>query len=219
MDIIYEDKNKLIVYKPAGQLVQSAKGFELDLTSAVLNYRRKNGEPPYAAVINRLDRPVSGLVLYAKDKKEAARLSAAMQKGGFCKQYYAVVCGKLPHKNGTLVDYLQKDAKTNTSVVAAQTAPGSKRCELKYEVIKAIAQTDASLVKIQLITGRHHQIRVQFANQGCPLLGDTKYGGTAKQKQAVPQIALRGNEIALCACALTVDDQTYTCTPSWYSVE
>ena len=83
LDIIYEDKNMIVVNKPAGQLVQSGRSFELDLTSEVLNYRREKGEEAYAAVINRLDRPVSGLVLFAKNKKEASRLSSLMQKEGF----------------------------------------------------------------------------------------------------------------------------------------
>lgn len=106
LDIIYEDKNMIVVNKPAGQLVQSGRSFELDLTSEVLNYRREKCEEAYAAVINRLDRPVSGLVLFAKNKKEASRLSSLMQEEGFCKQYYAVCCGKLPDKNGEFVDYL-----------------------------------------------------------------------------------------------------------------
>ena len=91
LDIIYEDKNMIVVNKPAGQLVQSGRSFELDLTSEVLNYRREKGEEAYAAVINRLDRPVSGLVLFAKNKKEASRLSSLMQEEGFCKQYLSLI--------------------------------------------------------------------------------------------------------------------------------
>ena len=83
MDIVYEDKDKIILNKPAGQLSQSGKSFEMDLVSEVLTYRKSKGEEAYAAIINRLDRPVSGLVLMAKNKKEAARLSLLMQKGGF----------------------------------------------------------------------------------------------------------------------------------------
>ena len=115
MDIIYEDNKMLLINKEAGKLTQSAKSFEIDLTSEVLNYRRKKGEQAYAAVINRLDRPVSGLVLFAKDKTTAARLTTQMQQQGFCKQYYAVICGQLEQKSGTFVDYLLKNAKENMS--------------------------------------------------------------------------------------------------------
>ena len=130
LDIIYEDRNMIVVNKPAGQLVQSGRSFELDLTSEVLNYRREKGEEAYAAVINRLDRPVSGLVLFAKNKKEASRLSSLMQEEGLCKQYYAVCCGKLPDKNGEFVDYLLKDGKNNVSKVVKEGTAGAKYAKL-----------------------------------------------------------------------------------------
>lgn len=180
MNIIYEDSKIIIVEKEAGRLTQSGKSFDLDLTSEVLAYRRKKGEDVYAALINRLDRPVSGLVLFAKNKPEAARLSKQMQQGGFCKQYYAIVCGKLPEKNGTFVDYLVKDAVSNTSRTAGRGEAGAKRAELKYEVVEEYGGI-LSLVRVELITGRHHQIRVQFASRGLPVLGDGKYGGAAAE--------------------------------------
>ena len=95
LNVIYEDKDKIIVNKPAGQLSQSARGFDMDLVSEVLTYRKNKGEEAYAAIINRLDRPVSGLVLIAKNKKEAARLSALMQRESLCKQYLVLVCGNI----------------------------------------------------------------------------------------------------------------------------
>ena len=124
-----KNKNMIVVNKPAGQLVRAARSFELDLTSEVLNYRREKGEEAYAAVINRLDRPVSGLVLFAKNKKEASRLSSLMQEEGFCKQYYAVCCGKLPDKNGEFVDYLLKDGKNNVSKVVKEGTAGDEICK------------------------------------------------------------------------------------------
>ncbi len=206
LDIIYEDKNMIVVNKPAGQLVQSGRSFELDLTSEVLNYRCEKGEEAYAAVINRLDRPVSGLVLFAKNKKEASRLSSLMQKEGFCKQYYAVCCGKLPDKNGEFVDYLLKDGKNNVSKVVREGTAGAKYAKLLYETLKEIEKDDKvyTLVKVTLITGRHHQIRVQFAHRNHPLLGDTKYGEERFN-----------NEIALCAAFLSVDGHEYSIEPSW----
>ena len=110
MKIIYEDTEKLIVEKPAGVLTQSARSFDTDLVSEVLTYRRSKKETAYAAVINRLDRPVGGLVLFAKTKQAAARLSKEMQQNTLNKQYYALICGKPEQSKGTFVDYLQKDA-------------------------------------------------------------------------------------------------------------
>lgn len=212
MNIIYEDSKIIVVEKEAGKLTQSGKSFDLDLTSEVLAYRRKKGEDVYAALINRLDRPVSGIVLFAKNKSEAARLSKQMQQGGFCKQYYGVVCGKLYESCGTFVDYLVKDAASNTSRTADKNEAGAKRAELRYEVIEEynIQNNVFSLVRIELITGRHHQIRVQFASRGLPILGDGKYGGAA-----VGGIHLKPGEIALCAYSLTVDKKTYTIEPCW----
>lgn len=111
LNVIYEDKDKIIVNKPAGQLSQSARGFDMDLVSEVLTYRKNKGEEAYAAIINRLDRPVSGLVLIAKNKKEAARLSALMQRESLCKQYLVLVCGRPHSDTGTFTDYLLKMAK------------------------------------------------------------------------------------------------------------
>ena len=162
LDIIYEDKDKIILNKPAGQLSQSGKSFEMDLVSEVLTYRKSKGEEAYAAIINRLDRPVSGLVLMAKNKKEAARLSLLMQKETLCKHYQVLVCGKPDSDEGELVDNLIKDAKNNESSVVSKGTAGSK---------------DISRLDIHLITGRHHQIRVQLASRNMPVAGDGKYGG------------------------------------------
>lgn len=218
LNIVMEDDKKIIVYKKAGQLSQSGKSFDLDLVSEVMAYRRKKGEPPYAAIINRLDRPVAGLVLMAKDKKEAARLSALMQKSTFNKQYYAIVCGKPDANEGVLVDYILKDGKENVSKVVNADVAGAKRAELKYQVIGELReQTDKGcglfLVDIHLITGRHHQIRVQFASRELPLLGDVKYGGKPYDETVRKYIGR--NQIALCASSLTVDGKTYTVRPDW----
>lgn len=216
MNVIYENDKIIIINKKAGQLTQSNKSFDLDLTSEVLSYRRKKGEAAYAAVINRLDRPVSGLVIFAKDKAEAARLTKNMQSEGFCKQYYALICGKIDTKADTLVDYLLKDAKNNTSSVVDKSVNGAKRAELEYEVVKEYETEagDFSLVRIKLITGRHHQIRVQFSNKGYPIAGDVKYGGL---NAANADGILRKNEIALCAYSVTIDKKTYSVKPDWFA--
>ena len=138
MKIIYEDAEKLIVEKPAGMLTQSARSFDTDLVSEVLTYRRSKKETAYAAVINRLDRPVGGLVLFAKTKQAAARLSKQMQQDTLNKQYYALICGKPEQSKGMFVDYLQKDAKANVSKVVSKESKEAKRAELEYEVLKTM---------------------------------------------------------------------------------
>lgn len=221
LNIVYEDTKKLIVYKPAGVLTQSARSFDVDLVSQVLTYRRSRGEEAYAAVINRLDRPVSGLVLFAKDKKEAARLSAQLQKDSLNKQYYALLCGKPDGEKGSLVDYLLKDGKNNISSVVSKETNGAKRAELEYEVLKVFPAAEClTLVRIHLITGRHHQIRVQFSSRNLPLLGDTKYGGE-KERVLREHLKRTGNkllaekETALCAYSITVDGKAYEVKHTW----
>lgn len=210
--IIFEDDKMLICDKPAGVLAQSGKSFDVDMVSALMMYRRKKGESAYIGVINRLDRPVSGLMVFAKTQQEASHLNKMLQQNTFNKQYYAVVCGKPAAKKATLVDYLLKDAKANISSVVAEGTKDAKKSELEYEVIAEAVQEETqmpiSLIKIHLITGRHHQIRVQFASRSMPLLGDTKYatkslGGSAGNTRS----------IALCAYALDIASKHFEVIP------
>ena len=187
--IIYEDADLLVVEKPAGLESQSSRKFEPDMVSEIKNYLRistkkstkssTGGGEPYVGVIHRLDKPVAGVMVYAKNQKAAASLSRQVQDGRMEKQYRAVVCGKLVDIVGNYVDYLLKDGKNNYSSVVDKTAAGSKRAELSYRVLgekeeaaKGETQEILSLVEIRLLTGRHHQIRVQFAAHGTPLWGD-----------------------------------------------
>lgn len=240
LNIIHETKDIIIVNKPAGQLSQGAKGFDLDLVSEVMTYNASQGKPAYAAIINRLDRPVSGLVLIAKNKSSAARFSTLMQKdGGFNKQYEALICGKLSEPQGVFVDYLKKDGRSNTSaVVPADTAANDKEAKLsklEYEVISYNEELNISHVRIHLITGRHHQIRVQFASRMHPLVGDYKYAADSStghnadsttgcdatydisydMDSAVRAVHLKRNQIALCAVSLTVEGKTFSVAPDF----
>ncbi len=217
LDIVYEDKDKIILNKPAGQLSQSGKSFELDLVSEVLTYRKRKGEEAYAAIINRLDRPVSGLVLMAKNKREAARLSSLMQKESLCKHYQVLVCGKPEQDEGELVDNLIKDAKNNESFVVPKETEGAKEARLRYKLLSYDEQADISRLDIHLITGRHHQIRVQLASRNMPVAGDGKYGGeraVLAVRQAKGAHIKRGC-IALCAVSLKIDGKLYEVKPGF----
>ena len=176
MKILYEDKNQIVVYKPAGIATQTARLGEKDLVSEVKNYICKTDKKtnPYVGVINRLDQPVEGIVLFAKNAKTASDLSLQMQNGTMRKFYFAAVFGGMEVPKGVLTDYLQKDGRTNTSKVVLDKTKDAKKAILQYEV-KA-GKDGISLVEIELMTGRHHQIRVQFSHKGHPLIGDTKYG-------------------------------------------
>lgn len=222
LDIVYEDEKIIVINKAAGRYTQSARPQDKDLVSEVLLYRRRKGELPYAALINRLDQPVSGLVLFAKTKETAAGLNRQMKEGQFCKQYYALVCGKPQQSKGVFVDYLIKDSRRNLSGTADKTVPGSQRAELAYEVLKTkqVNGQQYSLVKIHLITGRHHQIRVQFSSRGLPLVGDVRYGGEPAGKNCCLEdtAVLKKGEIALCAFELTLNGRTFSVCPDWLSV-
>lgn len=173
MIIVGETNNYIVIHKPAGIATQTARLGEKDIVSEVKNYLAGKRERPYVAVINRLDQPVEGLVLMAKNEKSAAALSNQLTEGRIEKYYIAQVYGS-PMKDQTLTDYLIKDSKTNMSKVVGKDVNGSKKAVLEYTIKDTDDET--SIVRIHLITGRHHQIRVQMSNMGCPLIGDRKYG-------------------------------------------
>lgn len=176
--VLYEDKDVLVAVKPAGVESQSARKFAPDMVSEikkhlVINKLCTPGQEPYVGVIHRLDKPVSGVMVYAKTKKAAGALSAQVQNHEMQKIYAAVVCGKPVNNVDNYVDYLKKTVDGNYSQVVDKGITDAKRAELSYE---AVETTDGyTLVKIHLKTGRHHQIRVQFSHHGLPLFGDAKY--------------------------------------------
>ena len=171
--ILYEDTEILVCKKPAGLAVQSAKMGQQDMVSLLKNYRAMKKEEPYIGLVHRLDQPVEGVMVFAKSKQAAANLSKQISEKQTDKYYYAVVCGKPKEKQANLVDYLCKDGKKNTSGVVTKETVGAKRAELFYEVVEE--KEDKALLRIELKTGRHHQIRVQLSHMGCPIYGDSKY--------------------------------------------
>ena len=193
-EILYEDNSILVIRKPAGLAVQSARIGQADVVSELKSYLAKQagvgqGEP-YLAVIHRLDQPVRGVMVFAKTKEAAADLSRQVQTKMADKFYYAVTDGVPEQKKGTLEDYLLRDGKTNTSKVVSKSTEGAKSARLDYEVT-AQNKTNA-ILRIRLDTGRHHQIRVQLANAGIPIVGDTKYNFKETMTRS-------GNGLLLCS--------------------
>ena len=197
INIIFEDEEILVVKKDAGIPVQAGKLRMMDLQGLIKNelYRRnpKDGEP-YLGIIHRLDQPVEGILVFAKTPKAAAELSRQVTDGRMKKQYLALLCGKQAEESDTLVDYLLKDNRTNSSKVVDKGVKNAKRAELNYRVLKS--EGEHTLAEITLITGRHHQIRVQMANAGWPLFGDTKYNPQFQQVTEPVQTALCAYKLA-----------------------
>ena len=195
IEVLYEDNHILVANKPAGTPSQADKSGDMDMLSIVKEYvRSKYGKPgeAFIGLVHRLDRPAAGLMVFARTSKAARRLSEDVRLGRFKKTYLAVVYGDAP--GGSMEDYLRKDPKTNISTVAEEGVPGAKHAALSYETLQT--KNGRSLVKINLLTGRAHQIRVQFASRGLPLVGDIKYGS------AVP------DRLALYACSIGLTHPT-----------
>lgn len=200
--ILYEDKDIIVCRKPAGIAVQNARLGTMDMESCLKNYLALAGDGrqiPYLAVVHRLDQPVEGVLVFAKNPRAAKALSAQIAAGKMEKIYLAVTFGQ-PKPSQILEDYLKKDGKTNTSSVVSPGTPGAKKARLSYEALgeekDRISGKQKWLLRIHLDTGRHHQIRVQLAHAGMPLAGDRKYGADGG-------ITIGTGNLALCAASLT----------------
>ena len=182
INVLYEDNHIIVVMKPANVPVCEDSSGDLDLLSMVKHYleEKYNKNNAFVGLVHRLDRPVGGVMVFAKTSKAASRSSDQIRKGEMKKKYYAVVMGKTLER-GIFVDKLEKDSKKNISFVS----DNGKESILEYERIKT--NGEMSLVSIDLKTGRSHQIRVQFSHHGFPLYGDQKYNKKAKM---YTQIAL-----------------------------
>ena len=200
LNIKYEDEHLLVAVKPGGVPVQGDKTNTPDLVSLVKDYlydRSTDRGEPYVAVINRLDRPVGGLVLMAKTPEAAAKLTDLLQDGKIEKYYQAVITGQIPEETGAFTDYLLKNPKTNMSKIVDKGTRGAKKAELEYELIDEM-ETDngvLGLLLIKLITGRHHQIRCQLAARGCGIYGDVKYNPRFKNVKGGKTIGLYSTRI------------------------
>lgn len=176
INVIYEDNHLILVEKPPNILSQSDITGDIDMVSLVKDYLKEKYQKPgnvYLGLLHRLDRPVGGLMLFAKTSKAASRMTEQIKKHSVKKTYLAVVRGKVFPKSCVFKDYLKKMSNGNTIVCDENEG---KYAELSYTVLDYQKQKDVSLVRIELKTGRHHQIRVQFSSRGYPLCGDQRYG-------------------------------------------
>ena len=180
--IVYEDNVLLIIHKPAGIATQTSRVGQADVESELKNYRKRKGEDTYIGVIHRLDQPVEGLLVFAKNQSAAEKLSRQIQDNTLKKSYLALIQGELlENTGGKLTDFLQKDNRTNLSSVVKEGTKGAKKAVLDWKCVRTFQGKGCSMVEIELSTGRHHQIRAQFANAEMPLLGDMKYGTDASK--------------------------------------
>lgn len=177
MQVVYEDNHVIIVTKRSGEIVQGDKTGDTPLSELVKQYIKEKYQKPgavFIGVVHRLDRPVAGLVVFARTSKALERLNRMFAEGQVRKTYWAITKNRPPHEEDTLTHWLRRNEKQNKSYASETEKPGSKRAVLKYKVIGA--STNYTLLEVQLMTGRHHQIRCQLAAIGCPIKGDLKYG-------------------------------------------
>lgn len=186
---LFENDSYIVCVKPAGIPVQTRSVTQQDCESILRNALGLS----YVGIVHRLDQPVEGILVFAKTPEECARLNRIPME----KQYLARISGSLCPPSGILRNTLLKDGRTNTSKVVPDGTAGGKIAELAYEMV------EEDLVRIRLKTGRHHQIRVQLSNAGCPIVGDVKYGGIPAER------------LHLCACRLEFDGRTFETIPTW----
>lgn len=193
MQIVFEDDSIIVVYKEAGEPTQTAKGSVPDLVSKLKVHlaksSRQKGEP-YVGVVHRLDQPVAGLLVFAKDKNSAAALSKQVQTDLMNKIYTAKVQGIWKEApEGSLVNYICKDLKESKAKIISESDAKSnnsaKRAELLYEVTKISEEDNMTELRIQLKTGRFHQIRAQLSEKGYPIVGDVKYGAEKSPQKGI----------------------------------
>ena len=196
MQIVFEDNHIIIVNKESGEIVQGDKTGDTPLSELVKNYIKEKYHKPgnvFLGVVHRLDRPVAGLVVFAKTSKALTRLNDMFRKGEVHKTYWALTQNKPANMEGTLTHWLVRNEKQNKSYAYDREVPHSKKSVLEY---KEIGRTDRyTLLEVKLLTGRHHQIRCQLAHMGCPIKGDLKYG--AKRSNPDGSISLHARALTL----------------------
>ena len=194
MQVVYEDNHIIIVNKESGEIVQGDKTGDIPLSETVKAYIKEKYAKPgavFLGVVHRLDRPVSGLVVFARTSKALSRLNDMFRNGEVHKTYWAIVQQRPEHEEGTLENWLVRNEKQNKSYAYQREVPNSKKAILKYRMI---GQSERYyLLEVNLLTGRHHQIRCQLAAMGCPIKGDLKYG--AKRSNPDGSISLLAHRV------------------------
>ncbi|WP_417367875.1 RluA family pseudouridine synthase [Flavobacterium beibuense] len=177
LDVLYEDNHIIVVNKRVGDIVQGDKTGDKPLSDVVKEYLKEKYNKPgnvYLGVVHRLDRPTTGIVLFARTSKALPRLNDLFKNRETQKTYWAVVKNKPEKETDTLVHYLKRNEKSNTSRAHVKEVPNSKKASLDYTIIKAL--NNYYVLEVNLHTGRHHQIRSQLSAIGSPIKGDLKYG-------------------------------------------
>lgn len=182
LSVLYEDEEILVCYKPAGLATQTKRIGQQDMESIIRNYRARKKEQPYVGLVHRLDQPVEGVMVFGKNPKATAFLNKQVQSRSIGKNYYAATIkpeNLSVSASGTLTDYMTFNPRNNVGEIVNEPVEDSDKKNIKKAVLdyRIISQTDTKLLfDINLHTGRHHQIRLQLSNIGCPIIGDTKYG-------------------------------------------
>jgi len=208
LEVLYEDNHIIVVVKPCNILSQADSTNDIDMLTIVKEYIKKKYNKPgnvYLGLVHRLDRPVGGVMVFARTSKAASRLTEMIKTHNISKNYLAVINGTMKVKEGKLTDYLLKENNGNSIVT---TKEKGKLSELKYKVLDENKKDNLSLVEIELLTGRHHQIRVQFSSRKYPLYGDQRYG-----KQDKKQIALWAYKLTI-SHPITKEILTFTHLPN-----
>ncbi|OIQ29060.1 MAG: RNA pseudouridine synthase [Bacteroidetes bacterium MedPE-SWsnd-G2] len=195
LNVLLEDNHLIVVNKRAGDLVQGDKTGDAPISDIIKLYLKKKYSKPgnvFLGVVHRLDRPTTGVVLFARTSKALPRLNALFAEKKAQKTYWAIVKNQPPKASDRLVNWLKKDPKTNKSKAYPKEIPGSKKAVLNYKVVKQL--TNYVLLEINLETGRHHQIRCQLSKIGCPIKGDLKYGFDRSNKDGSISLHARSLE-------------------------
>ena len=186
LKVIFEDNHIIVVEKPVNIPSQADKTGDEDMLTIIKKYLIKKYNKPgdaYLGLVHRLDRPTGGVMVFAKTSKAASRLSEQVREKKFEKEYLVIVDGKLEKETGIFEDYMIKNEQKNVSKIVDSKTKNAKIAKLEYKVIKYNEETNLSVVKVKLYTGRHHQIRVQFASRNHSVYGDQKYGTRGRGKQ------------------------------------
>ena len=221
LNVLFEDNQIIVVEKPVNIPSQGDKTGDVDMLTLVKDYIREKYNKPgevYLGLVHRLDRPVGGVMVFARNSKSASRLSEQVRVKEFKKKYLVIVDGKMEEEKGTLEDYLLKNERLNISKVVPEGTKNAKLAKLDYEVLKYDKDINLSVLKVNLHTGRHHQIRVQFASKNHSIYGDQKYGTRGRGKQ----ICLWAYELTI-KHPVTKEEMTFKVLPektgSWKILE